>query len=253
MHIRRAEILPSKNGLPIYHLGPDLSHGPLPALFYFALSGQDSLELAPYNQPVDFLQTSQVRVFSLTIPGHGPGLNNNDALKHWAASYARGEDPIADFIDLAIENIEFLVQSGFINPNKMAAAGLSRGAFIATHLAAKEKRIAYLLGFAPLTKLEMASEFEKTPDAARKNLDHLIPLLLHKKIRFYIGNLDTRVHTEECFAFIHALAESANKQRMRSLNFELNVVPSIGHKGHGTSPETFQNGINWLKANMEIL
>ena len=247
-----AESIPASGNLAIYHSGPPLSMGPLPTLFYFALSGKDSIELAPYNQPVAFLKQERLRVFSFTIPGHGPGLKNSDALHYWAQSFAKGENPIEAFLDEALKNIEFLIQSKIVDPLKMGVAGLSRGAFLATHLVAKEPRIAHLLGFAPLTRLDLSSEFQSYPPIENVNLEVLIPKLIHKNVRFYIGNLDTRVHTEECFRFIHKLTQFASKERSRNLAFELNVVPSIGHHGHGTSPETFLDGVNWLKKQLAL-
>lgn len=247
-----AEHIHSNNSLSIYHSGPPLSQGPLPSLFYFALSGKDSIELDPYNQPVAYLKEDAVRVFSFTLPGHGTDLKNSEALKYWADGFARGENPVSRFIEEALENVDFLIRSNYADPKQMAAAGLSRGAFMAAHFAAKEARISHLLGFAPLTRLDKVLEF-KDLDVGRFNLENLIPDLIQKKVRFYIGNLDKRVHTEDCFNLIHKMAEEANAKRVRNLNFELNIVPSIGHQGHGTSPETFLNGINWLKANMGIL
>lgn len=247
-----AEVIPAKNHLAIFHSGPPLSEGPLPTLFYFALSGKDSIELDPYNQPVALLAASPVRVFSFTIPGHGEGLKNSEALRNWAESFAKGENPIANFIDAALENIDFLIQTGYVDTQKMATAGLSRGAFIAAHLAAREERISHLLGFAPLTRLDLVHEFH-AQSVERLNLENLISKLVNKNVHFYIGNLDKRVHTEECFRFIHNLATYAAEKRIRNLNFELSIVPSIGHLGHGTSPETFLLGINWLKAKMGIL
>lgn len=251
---KTAELIP-EGPLAIFHSGPPLSEGPLPSLFYFALSGKDSIELDPYNQPVTFLNASSIRVFSFTIPGHGEGLKNKDALLNWAESFANGENPIAHFIDGVLESIDFLIESHYVDPQKMATAGLSRGAFIAAHLAAREERISHLLGFAPLTRLDLVNEFSSqlSLNVESLNLENLIPKLMHKNVHFYIGNLDARVHTEECFRFIHNLATYAAANRIRNLNFELSIVPSIGHLGHGTSPETFLQGINWLKAKMGIL
>ena len=41
---------------PIYFTGPSYKEGPLPALFYFALSGYESLNLKPINQIVTLIE-----------------------------------------------------------------------------------------------------------------------------------------------------------------------------------------------------
>ena len=53
------DIINGPNSISIYHVGPPLELGPLPTFFYFALSGEESLTLNPYNQPVSFLRNSR--------------------------------------------------------------------------------------------------------------------------------------------------------------------------------------------------
>ena len=64
---------------------------------------------------------------------------------------AKGRNPIAEFTDLASEEIHRLKKEGLLTLDKLAVAGLSRGAFMATHLAAVVPEIRTILGFAPLT------------------------------------------------------------------------------------------------------
>ncbi|KAF3363300.1 Uncharacterized protein PHSC3_000191 [Chlamydiales bacterium STE3] len=251
-----ADQLALKTSLPIYHIGPSLDLGPLPTLFYFALSGRDSLELDPFNQPVVFLHGTLLRIFSFTLPGHGPGLKNTAAINVWSKAFLKEENPIATFVQQAKTNISLLIDANLIDEKNIAVAGLSRGGFAAVHLAAREPRIKTILGFAPLTRLDRASEFQTIahlPAVKENNLEHLIPHLSGKSLCFHIGNLDTLVHTEECFMFIHKLAKFAYENRVRSPQVEMVVHPSIGHHGHGTARETFLEGTNWLKEKMRIL
>ena len=77
-------------------IGPDLSLGPLPAIFYFALSAKESLFQDPFNQPVAVWQTYPVRIFSLTLPEHEGHLEPNQAvLAFWKEEMARGRNPIS--------------------------------------------------------------------------------------------------------------------------------------------------------------
>ena len=81
-------VFPIEN-FSVSYIGPDLMEGPLPSLFYFALSEQESLFLDPYNQPVVFLSSYPIRVFSMTLPGHGSGLHSKDAMHFWAREMAQ--------------------------------------------------------------------------------------------------------------------------------------------------------------------
>ncbi len=243
--------------LPIYHCGPPLEEGALPSLFYFSLSGEESLTLDPYNQPVTLLtghnNHRRLRVFSLNLPGHGHGLVNAKALAYWAENIAAGHDIISAFIDSCRLALDFLVNKGYIDPDHIAVAGLSRGAFIATHFAAADHRIKTVLGFAPLTRLDGSKDFADIaahPLVQELSLRQLADKLAAKTLRFYIGNRDTCVGTENCFTFIKQLAETAYAHHHRSPPVELIIYPSIGHQGHGTPPHIFQAGSDWLLSHM---
>ncbi len=225
-------------------LGPPLDAGPLPAVFYFALSAHDSLHLHPYNQPAVFLSSPNLRIFSVTLPGHDV-LPPTEALRVWADEIHQGRDVIQTFVQEVATYIHHLIGQHVINPQKIALMGLSRGAFIAAHAVALLPEISCLLGFAPLTRLENVKEFQDL-NVQRWDLSHLADKLYNRTVRFYIGNRDKRVGTESCFHFISKLAETAFEHRISSSPIELIIGPSMGHKGHGTSPEVFRQGTSWL-------
>lgn len=220
-------------------IGPPLKEGPLPALFYFALSAEDSLGKNPYNQPVQFLQGLPLRIFSITLPAHENSFPAEEAMNVWAERTKRGDALIPSFIEEVKETIERLKP----HFTSCAVAGLSRGAFIACHVAAACQKFTHILGYAALTQLDYA------PDL---NLETLSSKLFNRKIRFYIGNHDTRVGTERAFSFIHTLAKEANRNRIRNAPIEMIIGPSIGYQGHGTSPDVFQAGVDWLKKELSI-
>ncbi|HAB99335.1 MAG TPA: alpha/beta hydrolase [Parachlamydiales bacterium] len=233
----------------LYHTGPALDHGPLPAVFYFALSGQDSLCLDPYNQPVQFLSGQMLHVFSLTLPAHEAGLSPHQALRVWADDLSKGIDSLQVCIDQIQLALDFVINQGFVDPKRVAIAGLSRGGLIAACAAAEEPRFRYLLAFAPLTKLALAKEFsllKENPLVASYDAEKKAELLADRRVRLYIGNRDVRVSTEACYAFAMALVEKAHEAHIRSAPIELIISPSIGQMGHGTSPEIFRQGAHWL-------
>lgn len=234
----------------IYHSGPPLSEGVLPALFYFALAGDVSLNQEPFNQPVTLLKEQRLRIFSMTLPGHGPGLDNHHALPLWLKQLHAGHNIVNSFVQQCIEAIDFLIQQGYIDERQIAAAGLSRGAFMAAQLGAADDRIKTILGYAPLTRLDTVAEFKTLghhPLIEELALINNVERLIHKKVHFFIGNRDILVETDACYAFIRALTEAAYTHHHRSPPIELTIYPSIGHKGHGTPPEIFRAGTEWLK------
>jgi len=226
-------------------LGPPLDAGPLPAVFYFSLSAHDSLHSHPYNQPALYLSSPGLRIFSISLPGHDQ-LPPTEALRFWADEIHQGRDVIKAFVQEAADDIRHLIAQQVIDPEKLGTMGLSRGAFIASHLAAIVPEIKHILGFAPLSRLETVQEFQNI-DVGRWDLIHLADKLFNRSIRFYIGNRDTRVGTEGCCQLIPALANAAYENKISSSPIELIIGPSIGHKGHGTSPEIFRQGAAWME------
>jgi len=228
-------------------IGPPLEEGPLPALFYFSLSDEESLHLAPFNTPVTLLGGKPLRIFSITLPAHGPGFDKHKAIAQWAEWIGEGKKPLVDCIESICKTIDSLYEKNLITT--LATAGLSRGAFFATHIAACEPRVRAVLGFAPLTDLSYAKDFaaiKEDPHVKTMALHHLVPSLINTPIRFYIGNRDTAVSTSHCFQFIDHLANTAFDNGIRSPRAELVISPSIGHRGHGTPAHIFEAGANWI-------
>ena len=240
-------------GFDLFHVGPSLDLGPLPALFYFSLSGPDSLTLSPYNQIVQFLTDWRIRIFSLTLPAHEDGLPPDKALQVWAEDIQKGDDPIDGFLLMAQRAIEFALRREFILADHIAAAGLSRGALFAVLLAAREERIRTVLGFAPLTRLKCAKEFQKVqhlPLVEQYDIGLYASSLCSKRIRFYIGNRDQRVSTRACFECVEQIVEASHEQHIRSAQIEMIVSPSTGQMGHGTPSEIFKKGADWIINNV---
>lgn len=241
------------SGLKIFLQGPPLKEGPLPSLFYFALSGKDSLTLPPYNQPAVDLSQERMRIFSFSLPYHGGEFDPKDAIKHWIDAFHTHPQFLREFLYQAKENIDFLIREGWTHPEKMAAAGLSRGGLIAGHLAALEPRIQTILGFAPLISLDKLLEFQSIIDTQEiqiLSLHSIIDLLVGKNLRFYVGNRDERISTDACYKFIRHLTERTYEKGYRTAQVELIISPSVGYKGHGTLPPIFNQGAEWIKTRL---
>jgi esterase FrsA len=251
-----AETLAINSELTVSWLGPPLSAGPLPTLFYFALSAYESLEMDPYNQPALYLADYPLRIFSLDLPAHGAGLNPVHALTVWAEQMSQGNDPISECVQKASVALDALIERGAVEPGKIGVMGLSRGGFIGAHLSARRDDIAALLGFAPLTHLSFAKEFSEVktlPAVEKLDLPHLIPSLSSQRLRFYIGNRDTRVSTRLCYELVESLVDAAFEKGQRSPPIELILSPSIGHMGHGTAKEIFHDGAHWIGQTLGVI
>ncbi len=239
--------------LPVCFRGPPLSEGPLPAFLYFSLSDEESLLEHPYSTPAEKL-SSFFRVFSWTLPFHGPGFNKFHAMEKWLRAFYEQKAPFEEFFRTVCAGIEWLISEKIIHPDQLAAGGLSRGAWIATHIAAREKRIKTLLGFAPLTRFQELPDYQPyLEDLSFSNyldawnLRSLTEQLLHlKHVRYYIGGRDRWVSTDACYRFVRELTEKGHALHARHLNVEFRMTPSVGLKGHGTTPETFSEGCQWL-------
>ncbi len=215
-------------------IGPPLNQGPKPAIFYFALSANDSLYLDPFNQPVVALQESDIRICSITLPGHDL-LPKETAMSYWEDEWKTGRHPLEIFIQKVCEYITDLKHKKIIT--ECGVMGLSRGGYIAAHVAARVAFIQTLLGFAPLTQLDYMPQWD---------LHHLNDKLYSKTIRCYIGNRDVRVGTEKTFSWLTGATNTAFEKGIRTAPIELIITPSIGREGHGTAPEIFKAGALWL-------
>lgn len=215
-------------------VGPPLNQGPKPAIFYFALSAGDSLYLDPFNQPVVALQESDIRICSITLPGHDL-LPKESAMSYWEDEWKAGRHPLEIFVQKVCEYITDLMHKKIIT--KCGVMGLSRGGYIAAHVAARVSTIQPILAFAPLSQLGYMPEWD---------LHHLNDKLYSKTIRCYIGNRDVRVGTEKTFAWLSGVTNTAFDKGIRTAPIELIMTPSIGREGHGTAPEFFKAGALWL-------
>ena len=151
--------------------------------------------------------------------------------------------PASDrFLDDAQKAIDFCFHQRLVDPDKLGVMGLSRGGFIAAHLAAREPRFRFLLLFAPVTSLRLTKEFAHIP-TSHLDLENIAEKISDRHIRLYIGNEDTRVGTRSCFDFAMSCVE---KKKTRAASVEMIVSQSIGQMGHGTSPEIFKQGAEWM-------
>ncbi|PXF42641.1 hypothetical protein BWQ96_07645 [Gracilariopsis chorda] len=241
-------------------VGQTLNSGPMPAIIYFSLTAEQSLELDPYNQFVTFLnagEQSKFRVFSVTLPFHTSDMKECEtAFSKWANIYNSGGDLVSGFVRKVSSALNSFIGDGYISPNKIFVAGLSRGALLAAHIAVSNPNIQACLGFSPVTVLHDLNEFsdaEIHSERARLKIrraslhnDTVISGLMRIPVRFYMGNSDTRVGTRNAFEAVHLVAERAAEEGVRSPPHEFVMYCSVGKNGHGTPPDVFRAGAEYI-------
>lgn len=194
---------------------------------YLALSAHDSLHLDPFNQPAKTLAKEGCRVLSITIPGHEPPLKKEHALELWDKEFKKGNDLLTPFFKAVAQLIDTY-------PKRVGIMGLSRGGFCALHIAHYTNNISHIALFAPLLSFD-GIEKELIPSQIAKTALYLA-----------IGNNDRRVHTKKSVRLYQDIVKEGKEHEKRGLPYVLRVNPSIGYMGHGTSPETFEEGALWL-------
>lgn len=243
--------LPLDLNEPLYYVGPSIDKGPKPSVFYFCTSARQSLTKSPFCEFIKHLDPN-IRVFSLSLPFHNEDSNNRHILRDfWSEEFQKRPSFLEDFFDNFTQVFNYLDHQNLFIENKIAVGGVSRGGFIACHLAARFEKIKFLLGFAPMTDLEGCPYFENLPESAYLyNASSIIKSLFNVNVLFLIGNRDIAVSSKNAASFILKLADYQFSNGVRSPDVQIKIRPSIGHRGHGTSSETFQEGAIWLQSHL---
>jgi pimeloyl-ACP methyl ester carboxylesterase len=204
---------------------------------YFALSQQASLHEDPYNQFPLFLHSLGHSIVSITLPFHETDFD----LSPWKKAFLENRDILSPFLDKVARFVKPQLEKGAL----FSVAGLSRGGLVAMLLAAQIKEIKNIVLFAPVLDAEYIFQ-TKHPLLKKMSPLHMIESFLEKNIAIYVGNNDERINSKYCAEFIFNLAKAAKAQNICNYSYELFVKQSIGHLGHGTSKESFEQGALWL-------
>ncbi len=231
---------------------PRQSGGPAPTLLLFAMACADTLTTEPYCRVGRLLHAQGWNVVSLDLPCHGDDRRTGEPteLAGWAARTAAGEDFVAPFLKRVNDVVAHLATRGLADPARIAAAGTSRGGFLAFHAAAANPRIRAVAAFAPVTDLIALNEFagqEQNPLVKRLALANAAEALAGRAAWITIGNADARVGTDKAVAFAGALEIAALAQKLTP-RVTLRVLPT---PGHSSVPEWHGEAANWLLNTMK--
>jgi dienelactone hydrolase len=235
-----------------YATMPLQAGGPAPTLIVLAMAGESTLKTEPYCIVGTVLHGQGWNVVSLDLPCHGPDQREDEpeGLSGWAARTANGEDIVAYLRQRVNDVLGHLIATKVADPAYIAAAGTSRGGFMAFQSAAGNPIIRAVAGFAPVTDLIALSEFagqEQNPLIRRLALVNEADALSDRAAWVMIGNADDRVGTDNAISFSQALI-AAGRARSIQPNVTLHVMPE---PGHSSVPEWFQYAAVWLRQELQ--
>lgn len=247
-----SQFWPGLERLGLRYLGPGPEAGPQATVLACALSASMTLDGGPIALPAELLAARGVRVLALDLPHHSEGADPQKALERWAQDLQGGHHPLRHWGDQLEVALEELVEMGALT--SLSFYGISRGAlaaaWAATHLNLPEKvTISKLCAWAPLARLSRGKDFQQIahlPAVQELDCSRWVERMTTLALKVWIGNLDQRVGVLPSFEWVESLAQAQQRSGQRVCRSELVIRPSIGHMGHGTSPEAFQEGVQWL-------
>jgi dienelactone hydrolase len=251
--IPKLEVLKTPGGTRLGVLGPKPA-APAPTLLVFATDLENTLPVPAYSQIGHLLMKEGWLVAGVDLPCHGPQQRAGEpgGLDGWRFRADKGEDVVADLTKRAREALDFLIKEGYTDPNRVAAAGTSRGGFMALHFTASEPRVKAVVAFAPVTYLPALTEFKGTEnreDVLRLTLLNAAPKLAGRSVWMTIGNNDSRVGTDHCIALARKLGTASEHPTPNTQHpvpdVELRLMPTLGHR---TYPQAHPDAAAWLSA-----
>ena len=151
-----------------YGLWNHVGDKPAPTLFMLAGTIEGTLERPYYRQCGNELAELGYLVVSIDLPCHGTQTTEGEpaGLSGWGQRVGNGEDIVAESNVRLSQVLDHLITIGLTDPSRVAAAGTSRGGFLAIHFAAHDPRVKAVAGFAPVTDLAALSEFRAKQEHA---------------------------------------------------------------------------------------
>ena len=173
------------------------------------------------------------RALSFDLPCHGERAGRTgDGIAGMAAALVAGDDPFARFVADGIRVVEAVFGQNLAGGGPVVACGISRAGYCAVRLAAADRRIAAVAALAPVTDWRILTEFAgcaHRSDVAALALEHWVHPLAGRPVFVAIGHADNRVGSASATRFATRLLEAEAAIGLGQSQFELHVVPSIGH------------------------
>ena len=222
---------------------------PAPLLLLLASSADETLSNEPYchGRVGRLLHAQGWNVISLDLPCHGADrrAGEPEELAGWAARIRQGEDIVAAFQKRVNDVLRHLIATGIADPARIAAAGTSRGGFMAFQAAIGNPCFCAVAAFAPVTDLIALAEFAGQADnplVQRLALMNAVETLADRAAWIIIGNADDRVDTGKAVTFANALMTTSRKL---NLGCEI-TLRLMATSGHASFPEWHDEAAKWF-------
>jgi len=234
--------------LPSIGLWGTQVHYPAPTLLVFSATIDESLDNPYFRQCGNALAEQGYLLVSLDLPGHGIDQRKGEpgGLGAWRVRSDQDEDFVAPFTANVTKVLDYLIESGYTDPDRIAACGTSRGGFIALQCAAADPRIKATAAFAPVTDLMALREF-----SGASNIDHVANLsllsraesLAGRSLWIAIGDRDDRVSTDATVAFARQVT---NVSLAREKPADVTLIVQPEPKGHTTPKGAPEEAAKWI-------
>lgn len=231
-----------------YGVWGDLVGKPAPTLFILASTIDDTLGSAYFRQCGNELAELGYILVSIDLPCHGTQTTESQpaGLSGWSHRVGNDEDIVAEANGRLSNVLDDLIKTGLTDPTRVAAAGTSRGGFLAIHFAAHDLRVKAAAGFAPVTSLAALREFSARPDhplVAKLSLINQAEKLAGRPVWIITGDRDERVGTHHAIELASRLSSLAKERDIPS-NVELHVMSEP--RGHTTPRGASSMAAAWI-------
>lgn len=251
--IPKARVLQTRDGVSFALLG-DKPKTPAATLFVFALDMQGTLNGDAYNKIGRLLFKDGFLSVALDIPCHGADLRDGEKagnLAGWRTRLEKGDDLLGGLSKRVSTVLDHLIKEGYTDEKRVAAAGTSRGGFVAMHMAVAEPRIRAVVAFAPVTDLLAIREFagmdKHEPTRALSLLNHA-DKLAGRALWLCIGNQDERVSTDQSIALTRKVVAASTARKTPIIPVDLHVIGTVGHSIHATAHD---EAAAWLRTQLK--
>ncbi len=220
---------------------PDTPRSRPSLLIHLTIAGLQSLSTPPYSTPALLAIEHGHYVAGFDLPNHGDRDNHHGTgLEGMAAAIEVG---VAVFEESNLIGRKLIDEWTSRVPEfgTVVVSGVSRGALAAFHLAAADRRVSAIAGFAPVTDLRSLREFADVPASEaldRSNASSLVPDLQSRHLFISINEQDDRVSTAACRDFFARVSGGAAASGSR-----LRIDAGTDHT---VSNDAYSEGSNWL-------
>ena len=234
----KISFLKTNDGVELGVLGEAKKNQPAPTLIILATTIQGTLGSEYYRHCGNQLMEQGYVCVSINLPCHGGQRigDEPEGLPGWNYRVSRGDDFIAEFNRRLSSVLDYLIEKGITNPEKIAICGTSRGGFLALHGAVHDKRIKCVAAFSPVTDLFVLREFKKNHKQELIkgiNIVSYAKELACRKVWIVIGDQDKRVGTDRAVKLAREISKLSNNPKTTG-KVQLHVLPEP--RGH-TVPE----------------